>query len=109
VLSCRLTEGEAAVIAAKRQKEKEKEKEKEIERAKHSGTVPLIQNRKIAKIENKIGIKSEVNNEDGTCEANIVEKSSEEIEFEIDAAPADDGGYSNKMLLLHSTLFFNGC
>jgi hypothetical protein len=97
------------VLAAKRQKEKEKEKEKEIERAKHSGTVPLIQNRKIAKIENKIGIKSEINNEDGSCEVNIVEKSSEEIEFEIDAAPSDDGEYSNNMILLLSTLIFNGC
>ena len=84
------------MLAAKRQKEKEKEKEKELERAKHTGTVPLIQNRKIAKIENKIGIKSEIKNEDEGSGVNNVEKSSEEIEFEIDAAPADDGENLNQ-------------
>lgn len=84
------------MLAAKRQKEKEKEKEKEIEKAKQSGTVPLYQNRKVPKIENKVDMKSDAKNQDESSEAMCaVEKSSEEIEFEIDTAPADDGEYSD--------------
>ena len=82
-------EGEAAVLASKRQKEKDSEKEKEKEKDKPS----FLSNINLKKDTNKMTEKEK--EKIGEKEKGLdSEKKNEEEEFDIDTAVQDDGTYN---------------
>ena len=87
----RIVEGEAAVLASKRQKEKDSEKEKEKEKEKDKPS--FLSNINLKKDTNKMTEKEK--EKIGEKEKGLdSEKKNEEEEFDIDTAVQDDGTFN---------------